>query len=276
MDNNLRMKKTYLLLLLLLPIHLFASNENHLAGARSHAMGNSSVALLDIWAGFHNQAILAKLDEKSFGAYYENRFEVKELSTKAFHFNYPTQLGTFSMNYTQFGFNLYKETKIGIAYSRALGKHFWAGLQFDQIRQELNQSYGSQSKYTFEAGILAEIFPDIHLGFHIFNPSQTNFTTADYEDKIPCTARFGLSWKMSDQTIITSEIEKDLDHDMRSKFGIEYGITEKISLRAGVYNHPNSISMGMGFSFKIVKANISFSRHPVLGYTPSADINITF
>ncbi|PKQ65843.1 hypothetical protein BZG02_02235 [Labilibaculum filiforme] len=270
------MKKTYLLLLILFPIHLFASNENHLAGARSHAMGNSSVALLDVWAGFHNQAILAKLDKISFGAYYENRFEVKELSTKAFHFNYPTSLGTFSMTYKQFGFNLYKESKIGIAYSRALGKHFWAGLQFDQIKKELNQSFGSQNKYTFEAGILAEIFPDIQLGFHIFNPSQTNFTTVDYDDKIACIARLGLSWKLSDQTIITSEIEKNLDYDTRTKFGIEYGISETISLRAGVYNHPNTISLGMGFSFKMLKANISFSRHPVLGYTPSAAINIIF
>lgn len=270
------MKKIDLLLLLLFPIHLFASNENHLAGARSHAMGNSSVALLDIWAGFHNQAILAKLDEKSFGAYYENRFGTKELSTKAFHFNYPTKLGTFSMTYKQFGFNLYKESKIGIAYSRALGKHFWAGLQFDQIRKELNQAYGSQSKYTFEAGILTEIFPDIHLGFHIFNPNQINFTTLDYEDKIPCIARFGLSWKLSGQTIITSEIEKDLDHDIKTKFGLEYGITKKISLRAGMSNHPNSISMGIGFTHKLIKSNISFSRHPVLGYSPSADINISF
>lgn len=270
------MKISYLLIILLFPIHLFASNENHLAGARAHSMGNSSVALLDSWAGFHNQAILAKLNKKSFGAYYENRFATKELSTKAFHFNFPTKLGTFSMTYKQFGFNLYKESKIGIAYSRALGKHFWAGLQFDQIRKELNQSYGSQSKYTFEAGILAEIFPDIHLGFHIFNPNQTNFSTIDYEDKIPCIARFGLSWKLSDQTIITSEIEKDLDHKMRTKFGIEYGITEKISLRAGANNHPNSISMGIGFSYKMLKSNISFARHPVLGYSPAADINISF
>lgn len=270
------MKKTYLLILLLFPNHLFASNENHLAGARSHAMGNSSVALLDIWAGFHNQAILAKLNKKSFGAYYENRFATKELSTKAFHFNYPTNLGTFSMTYKQFGFSLYKESKIGIAYSRALGKHFWAGLQFDQIRKELNQSYGSQSQYTFEAGILAEIFPDIHLGFHIFNPNQTNFTSVDYEDEIPCIARFGLSWKLSEQTIITSEIEKNLNHDTKTKFGIEYEITGKICLRAGIHNHPNSISMGIGYSYKLAKANISFSRHPVLGYTPSADINISF
>ncbi|WP_372754296.1 hypothetical protein [Labilibaculum sp.] len=270
------MKNPLVLLFLLLPIHLLASNENHLAGARSHSMGNASVALIDQWGTFNNQAVLAKLEHISIGAYYENRFETKDLSTKTLHFNYPSKIGTFSLSYKQFGFDLYKESKIGFAYSRALGKHFWAGLQFDQIKKELNQSYGSQSQYTFEIGILAEILTDIYLGFHVFNPSQTNFTTFDYEDKIPCIARFGLSWKLSEQAIITSEIEKDLDQEMKTKFGMEYTITDKISLRAGVHNHPNSISMGVGFSFEMVKANVSFSRHPVLGYTPAADLMISF
>ena len=270
------MKQFYLALLLLCCLRLQASNENRIAGTRAKSMGNSSVALIDIWGAYQNQATLAKLNQRSFGAYYENRFATKELSTKALHFNYPTKLGTFAVTYSQFGFNLYKESKIGIAYSRALGKHFWAGLQFDQLTKELNSEYGSQSQYTFEVGLLAEIFPDFHLGFHIFNPSQTNFTMLDYNDKIPCIARFGFSWKLSEQTIISSEIEKDLDKDMRIKIGMEYKFTERLSLRAGINNHPNTISLGMGFSFKILQTNISFSRHPVLGYSPTADVNISF
>lgn len=269
------MKQFYLLLLIACN-SLNALSKNHIAGARSKSMGNSSVALVDIWGAYHNQATLAKLNKRSFGAYYENRFATKELSTKAFHFNYPTKLGTFAVTYSQFGFNLYKESKIGVAYSRALGKHFWAGLQFDQITKQLNSEYGSQSQYTFEAGLLAEIFPDFHLGFHIFNPIQAEFTMLDYNDKIPSIARFGFSWKLSDQTIISSEIEKDLDKDMRTKIGMEYKITDRLLLRAGVNNHPNTISLGMGFTFKLLQTNISFSRHPVLGYSPTADVNISF
>lgn len=270
-----RMRQFYLLLFLCF-INLNASSQNHLAGSRSKSMGNSSVALIDNWGAYHNQAILAKIEQRSFGAYYENRFATKELSTKAFHFNYPTKLGAFGISYSQFGFNLYKESKIGIAYSRPLGKHFWAGVQFDQLSKQLNSEYGSQNQYTFEAGLLAEIFPDFHLGFHIFNPIQAKFTTLDYDDKIPTIARLGISWKLSEQTIITSEIEKDLEQDMRTKIGMEYKITDRLLLRAGVNNHPNTISLGMGFSFKILQTNISFSRHPVLGYSPTADVNISF
>lgn len=270
------MKTLFLLCALLTPIQLLASNENRSAGARSDAMGKASVALIDTWSGFHNQASLALLEKKSFGAYYENRFESKELSTKAFCFNLPSKLGTFSLNYTQFGFNLYKDSKIGIAYARALGKHFWAGIQFNQIRKDLNAEYGSQTKYTFELGLLAEIFPDFHLGFHLFNPTQEKFTTWDYDDKIPTIGKLGFSWKLSNGAIISSEILKDLNDDFQLKGGIEYPVSKKFFIRVGAYNHPNSISMGLGFNFSSVKANVAFSRHPVLGYTPSADLSFKF
>lgn len=269
------MNKIGFLLLLLLPIQLLASNENHLAGARSDGMGKALVAVTDVWSGYHNQAALAKQSQKTFGAYYENRFESEELNTKALFLNYPTKLGSFGMVYSQFGFNLYKESKIGLSYSKALGKHFWAGLQFDQIRKELNQIYGSQSKYTFEVGLLAEIFPDFHLGFHLFNPMQTKFSTWDYEDEIPTIGRFGFSWKLSNGTLISSEMQKGINDDLQTKVGVEYLINEKIFFRVGFSNHPNSISMGLGLSLKFLKANLAFSRHPVLGYTPSIDINFS-
>ncbi|RUT79330.1 hypothetical protein [Ancylomarina longa] len=270
------MNRIFLLLLLISPLQLFATNENRVAGARSDAMGKASVAIVDIWSGFNNQASLARLTQKSFGAYYKNQFEIKELSTKAFCANIPGKFGTFSMNYTQFGFDLYKESKIGLAYSRALGKHFWVGLQFDQLRKDLQREYGSQTRYTFEIGLLAEIFPDFYLGMHLYNPGQVKFRTWDYDDKIPTIARFGFSWKLSNGSILTSEIEKDIDSELRIKAGIEYPISPRIFLRAGASNQPNSISMGFGFHFKHLITNIAFSRHPVLGYTPSADLSFQF
>jgi len=270
------MRKILLFILLFISIKVFCSNENRPAGARYFAMGNASVALYDEWSGFHNQASLALLKKKSLGAYYENRFTNKELSTKSFYINIPSKFGCFSGNYTQFGFELYKESKIGLSYSRALGKHFWAGLQFNQISKKLNAEYGSQSKYTIEFGLLAEIASNFYMGFHLSNPTQEKFETWDYDDKIPTIGRFGISWKLSNGAIISSEILKNIDDNLQVKAGIEYPVNEKLFFRAGAYNHPNSISLGIGYNFSNLKTNIAFSRHPVLGYTPSADISFQF
>ncbi|WP_421918053.1 hypothetical protein [Marinifilum sp.] len=270
------MRKLVLLSLLISSFKVFGTTENRPAGARSFAMGNAFVAVYDEWSGFHNPAALALLTKKSFGAYYENRFSNKELSSKSLHVNIPGKLGTFAGVYTQYGFDLYKESKLGIAYAKALGKNFWAGLLFNQLKKELKAEYGSQSKYTFEIGLLAKISPNFYLGFQVSNPTQERFQTWDYDDKISTTGSLGFSWVLSNGSIISSEVFKDIDQDLQIKTGIEYPVNKKLFLRAGFYNHPNSASMGFGFSFPHFKANIAFARHPVLGYTPSADLSFQF
>ena len=72
------------------------------------------------------------------------------------------------------------------------------------MRVKLNQVYGEQSKYNFEIGLLAEIFSDFYLGFHIFNPSQEKFETLYFDEAIPTVARFGFSWHLSKETILNA------------------------------------------------------------------------
>lgn len=271
------MKSINLILLLLFVSNLsFASYDNNLAGARSSAMANASIASIDIWSNYNNQAALAKLEKIQFGVFYENRFQLQDLSTKAIALYYPTKLGGFNLNYSQLGSDLYKESKIGLGYSKALGEHLWASVQINQMRVKLNQVYGEQSKYNFEVGLLAEIFSDFYLGFHIFNPSQEKFETMYFDQAIPTVARFGLSWHLSKETILNAEVEKDFDNDIQVKLGIEHQFIENLHIRAGVSNHPNQISFGLGYQYKIVKMNLAYSKHQNLGYTPSFDLNISF
>ncbi len=270
------MKSITLFFLVCLPIISSAGNDNRPAGARAAGMGKASAALIDIWSSFHNQAALALLQKKSAAVSYENRFRIKELSTKAFCFNIPTKAGTFAANYTQYGFDLYKESKIGIAYAKALGKHFWAGIQFNRQSKKIQMENGSQSRYTFEAGILTEIIPNLFIGFHIFNPMQTAFEMEEYEDKIPASARLGASYQLTKRSLITCEISKDFDGSASLKIGAEYAVTSNIYIRAGTANHPNSISLGLGFKYAQFNTNIAFSRHTILGYTPSVDLSFKF
>lgn len=254
----------------------FASSDNLLGGARSNAMGKASVSSINIWSNYNNQAALAKLKEIEFGVFYENRFQLEDLSTKAIAFYYPTKLGGFNLNYSQFGSDLYKESKIGLGYSKALGEHLWASVQINQMKVKLNQAYGEQSKYNFEIGLLAEIFSDFYLGFHIFNPSQEKFETMYFDEAIPTIARFGFSWHLSKETILNTEIEKDFDNDARVKLGIEHQFVKDLFIRLGVSSKPNQISFGIGYQYKIVKMNLAYSKHQNLGYTPSFDLNISF
>lgn len=275
--KQLIMKLINLILLLLLTLHISqASAQNQSTGARSNAMGKASVASIDIWANYNNQAALAKLEKIQLGVFYENRFQLEDLSTKAIALYYPTKFGGFNLNYSQFGSDIYKESKIGLGYSRALGEHLWASVQLNQMRVKLNQVNGEQSKYNFEVGLLAEIFSDIYLGFHLFNPSQEKFETLYFDEAIPTVARFGFSWHLSKETMLNSEVEKDFDQDIRLKLGVEHKLLENLFIRLGVTSHPSQISFGIAYQYKVVKMNLAYSKHQTLGYTPSFDLNISF
>ncbi len=258
------------------PFLTLASPDNHLAGTRSNAMAKASVASIDIWANYNNQAALAKLDKIHLGVFYENRFQLEDLSSKTIAFYIPFKQGGFNLNYSQFGSNLYKESKIGLGYSKALGKHLWASIQLNQMRIKLNHVYGEQNKYNFEIGLLAEIFSDFYLGFHLFNPSQEKFETLYFDAAIPTIARFGFSWHLSKESLINAEIEKDFDSSLRMKIGAEHEILNHLFLRIGISNKPNQISFGLGYQHKKLKANFAYSKHQNLGYTPSIDLNISF
>ncbi len=271
------MKSIKLLLVFILSYYSTqGSNKNHRFGARSNAMGMASVSSINIWSNYNNQAGLAKIEKAQFGVFYENRFQLKDLSTKAIAFYFPTKLGGFNLNYFQFGSDLYRESKIGLGYSKALSEHLWASVQINQMQIKLNQTYGKQNRYSFEVGLLAEIFPLFYLGFHILNPSQEKFETLYFDEAIPTIARLGFSWQLSKEAILNTEIEKDFDGDFQLKFGSEYQFITNTYVRLGVSNHPNQISFGLGYQYKIIKMNLAYSKHQTLGYTPSFDLNISF
>ena len=272
----IEMKHIYFLLPLLLSFQVFGSDENSHAGARSFALGKASVALTDNWGTFNNQATLALLKKTNVSAYYENRFQVKELGFKAIGISNQNKFGSFAVNYSEIGFDIYKESKIGFSYARRLSKKFWMGIQFDRLEKKLNSDYGSQAKYFFEIGFLSEISKNLHLGFHLSNPMQMEFSVTYGENIIPTTARLGCSWKLSEQVLICSEIQQTLDTSTQVKAGIEYQIYKKIFFRCGFHNHPNTLSFGLAYHYKSIKINLAFSRHPNLGYTPATDLAFQF
>ena len=92
------MKKSYLTILCIATAFFSkAGNEDLPLGARSSGMGNASVSLSDVWSAHHNQAGLGFVRDISAGAYYENRFLLKELSIKGGVVALPVKGGTFGL-----------------------------------------------------------------------------------------------------------------------------------------------------------------------------------
>jgi len=271
-------KKYFLPLIFLIIITFssaFASNGIFPTGGKSTAMAGASVTNRDIWAAFNNQAGLAEIRNISAGLIYENKFLIKELGTKSGVFAMPVNKGTFALSFSQFGFNLYNENKIGLAYAMPLSKNFNAGVQMDYLMTQLAEDYGRKGIFTFELGLMAKLSEKWYMGAQIYNPLQVKLT--DYvEERIPSYIRFGMTYIFSKSVNLVAEAEKDINYKPLVRLGIEYQIINNIYVRTGIASNPSIFSFGFGVNMKNLKIDFGTSKHNTLGYSPALSLMYGF
>lgn len=274
------MSKIRVLILILsstITIHSFsfAGHENFTLGARQAGMGFTGVSYSDLWSATHNQAGLAFLDKPAFGLFYEERFVVKELGLKAGVFALPTKSGVFAIDLMQFGYSKYNESKVGLAYAKQLGKRFSVGIQLDYLNTYFSEEYGNKGTAIAELGFLSQPIDNLFIGAHIYNISRSKIAAYN-DERIPTLLTFGLSYSFSEKVLCSVEAEKDIDYKTIYKVGVEYHFMENLFLRAGVTSNPNEMCFGLGYVFKRIKADVSFTNHQILGLTPHVGFSYSF
>lgn len=261
--------KIIVLLLLFITIYSvsFAGIDSRSTGANSAAIGNASVSISDLWSVYNNQAGLANLKTITTGICYENRFSVSELSVKSAAFALPVKRGTFGFSISSFGYSLYQENNYGLAFAKAFGENFSAGVKMDYFSFKLAEGYGKKSAIAAEIGIQAKLIENLSLGAHIFNISRTKLTN-DNKEYLPTILRLGFNYKFSEKVFVAVETEKDIDHKAQFKTGLEYRIIKELYLRGGISTNPTLSSFGFGLNLKQFRLDFASSFHSVLGYTP--------
>ena len=270
------MKRIVFLLLLSCNLAVYAGIGNPHLGARSAALGHASVTLRDVWSLHNNQAGLGFLKKVAAGAYYENRFNLSEMSLRGAVFAVPTKAGTFGLNVQQFGFSAYNETKYGLAYARKFGDNFSAGIQLNYMTVRVQaEEYGNRNLISAELGFQANITEKLKVGAHVFNPTTTELDDYDNE-RLPTIMRVGLQYDFSEKVMAFAEVEKDVDRPAHVKLAVEYQVIDLIHLRAGISTNPFRNSFGFGLNLKGLSLDIASTYHEILGYTPQVGLSYQF
>jgi hypothetical protein len=265
--------KPFIFIALLLPSIVLASNENDPAGARAAGMGNAALGFKDIWSFYQNQAGLAHLDAFTAGVFYENRFLVKGMSYQGFAAANPLgENGVVSVGYSGFGFSVYKEDKVGAAYSMRLAKNLTAGVGINYHSTRITaENYGSTGLVTAELGVQMQVSKNVMVSSHIFNPFRAQLN--DFNDeRLPTILRLGASYQISDDLLAALEVEKDIDQKPSLRGGIEYQPVDILYIRLGSSTLPNQFSFGLGVAFKQFRFDLAGSYHSQLGYTPQVSL----
>ena len=238
-------------------------------GSRSHALGNASVAIDDIWAYHHNPANLVSVKKLGLGLSYENRFLLKELQSQGFVVALPLKVGVISFGLQSFGFKNFRTNRLGLGYSMKLAEFLSCGVQLNYHLVRLTDAYGRKDALTTELGLRANITDNWKVAFSVFNLTRTKISEFG-EDRLSTLMRLGTQYTFSEKVMLVAELEKNIEFPVRFKTGIEYSPIRKLFLRGGFATQPIEISAGLGYRFKEqFQLDLGSAYHQILGWSPN-------
>jgi hypothetical protein len=247
------------------------ATHNFAPGSRSAAIGHASVTIGDLWSVHHNQAGMAFLPSLQAGFHYENRYFLPELGYQALALAFPASPGTFGLTFTYFGFSGYNETRAGFAFGRTLGEWISAGVRVNYLHTYLEGYNRIPGKVTAEGGIIVNPGGGLLIGAHINNPARIG-KPVQYHDPLPVIFRVGASARAGENILIAVEAQKESDYNALLKTGVEMGFAGPLYLRTGFSLRPVQPSFGFGYASGSLLADIAFTNHQVLGFSPHITI----
>lgn len=259
----------FIILFSVLNATAFAQNTN----VTSNSLGGCGLTQTNVWSNLSNQAGLAEITQLSVGVSTKNSFGIKELSTHVAIFALPVSGGVFGLNVAYTGFELYNETKIGLAFGKKLSKSFNVGIQADYLGTYADGSTNNKNSFTFEIGAQKRLMRDLTLGTHIFNPIAVKLNETEV---IPTIFKLGLRYDANSKVSVFTETELENGENGILKAGLEYKIIEQLQLRTGFSTNPAKNTFGIGYTLNNIQVDIAINRHQLLGYSPQFSISSTF
>lgn len=241
--------------------------------AKTNALGGCGLTQHNIWSNFTNQAGLAEITELTIGVGSSNSYGIKQLSTHTAAFALAVNGGVFGLNVAYTGFELYNESKIGLAFGKKLSKTFNVGVQVDYLGIYVDESTKNSNVFTFEVGVQKRLMPELTLGAHLFNPLAVELNE---EENIPSIFKLGLQYNANKKVSVFVEGALESEQEGMLKIGIEYSIIEQLQLRTGFSSNPAKNAFGVGYTLKNMQLDIGVNRHQILGYSPQFSLSSFF
>ncbi len=218
----------------------FAGGPEHLG------LGRATVSMKGLSSIFSNQAGLAFIEGFGIEANALRRYNIQGLDLFSLGVAYQVGEGAFGISMAQYGFDSYKEQKLGLAYARKMSSDFSASLQFDLMNIRVSE-FGNRFFFSFELGFYSEISNSVHLGVHVFSPAGISL---DEDYNIPARFRMGPKFILSPELNVYVEFEKVIDLDPALKLGIDYAFQRNFRLRLGIIPTLSEYSFGFSYRFQ--------------------------
>ena len=247
---------------LFVTVTAFGQNGNYRLGARSAAMGGTSITLNDHWSIFNSVGALALSDKNAVFSSYQNRFDLSEFQVLGAGYVHTLEKAAAGLGLYRFGGQLFSEQRINLAIGHTLDR-VSLGVNIDYLQYNIS-TVGTKGALLFEFGGVAEITDRIQFGAQVFNVNQAKLASQEGE-KLPTIMKAGISLRPSSELVLNFETEKELEFDEIFRLGLEYQIVERTYIRTGFSTAPFKGAFGVGFYPRNFQFDYSFSNDTNLG-----------
>ncbi len=262
-----------LVIVLFLSAAAVAAPEDNGRGTKAISLANACVAIADDpWAISYNAAGLAQIPSVQISAFYIPRqFGLSELRTSALGASIRINPGTAGISIERFGFDLYHTTTLRVGYGGFLVSTLAMGMALNVQRISIER-YGSANAAALDIGFLGWPTPHLALGFCLKNATAT--TLGRLHERLPESLAFGLAYTPTNDFLIVTELEKELEYPLVLKAGIEQTFLDFLSLRCGISNNPDKFSLGFAVRYAGMEFGYAGYSHTELGWTHQIDITV--
>jgi hypothetical protein len=247
------------------------------SGARAISLGRAYVGIGgDFWNLYHNPAGIAGIGQMQGGAFFEQRFFLRELTYGGAGLVAPfADRQAVGLSLSSFGFSSYRESMAAVAY----GIRFFDKVSFGTSLHYANiaiTDYGNGSAFFANVGLQYQISKQLNLGVSAYNVNRARLQTSSGEDFIPTQLTAGIAYQPSEKVLIVVDVQKDIDHPISFRGGIEYALLPALKIRSGVSTEPLTYNIGFGLDWQGAQLDVAFGVHEQLGLSPFLSLSYPF
>ncbi len=245
-----------LCLILLAPLLALAQDGIYDLGARNKALSGASITLNDHWSSFNNPGALGSVQNSGAFVSFQNRYNLQGFHVIGGGAVYSNRLVNTGVKYYKFGDDHFNQQLAGIVLANRF-QMVSLGIGVNVIQTHIE---GQQTDriIAVEMGGTAEITKSIILGAHIFNLQHSRDN--------PTTMKAGISFRPTDNLMLNTEVEKQIEANERIKTGLEYEVISNVFVRSGVNIQGNDVhkaqvngTFGLGFRLKKFDFDYAFT-----------------
>lgn len=264
----------YYRVLLLLLLSINAKGQVN-SGARFTGMGSTGTALRDVSSLASNQAGIANLESPILSFSFQKAFLGTDINSQSVLFVLPVRFGVLGYTISNYGIpKVYSNLKSGLSLARSFGPQLTMAMTVNYHQLQI-PNYGSNRAFSVEFGVQYLFMERWIMGAHIENPGHFNYKAESYY-KIPSIVRFGNSYQMNDQVLLSIDGVYLLSENLDANVGIEYSLVQYLKLRGGIsINHFQQYT-GFGIDYHNFLFDVAAILHPRLGVSPQIALSYVF